>query len=243
MGEYIFHLLRTHFQQHGYLTVACALLLENAGVPVPGETILLFASFLAFHHHLNIGVIIVVAIIACTMGDNLGYLIGSWGGRPLLERWKRVFHIKDEHIHRGEDLFRRFGSFTIFFARFVFGMRVIAGPLAGVLSMPWKSFALFNFLGAAVWVTVISLVGYSFGRHWRAMMHFMHRMNLILVLLLAVIGLIVWWRRRRRSRAVSPPGQESKFQAQHAPTGHESAADGARGTTVKKADGSSQHDR
>src|SRR5512135_2960303 len=147
MAEWLFEVLRRHFQEWGYWTVVIALLLENAGVPVPGETILLFASFLAYSEEsLRLPYIILVGTVACTMGDNIGYVIGRRGGRPLLERYKHIFHIPDRTIHRGERLFARYGSVTIFFARFVFGMRIIAGPMAGVLRMPWKQFAIFNFL-------------------------------------------------------------------------------------------------
>jgi membrane protein DedA with SNARE-associated domain len=90
-----------------------------------------------------------VGTVAATVGDNVGYAIGNYGGRPLLERYRNIFRISDTKLARGEKLFNRSGPVTILFARFVFGMRVIAGPLAGVLRMNWKRFAVFNFLGAA----------------------------------------------------------------------------------------------
>jgi len=193
----LFEALRDHFTNHGYWTLAITLLLENTGVPLPGETMLLFASFLAFQHHeLNLGLIILVGTLACTLGDNLGYWIGHHGGRPLLHRYQRVFRVTDERIARGEELFDRFGPTTVFFARFVFGMRVIAGPLAGVLRMPWRRFVLFNFLGAAIWVTVISCVGYFFGQHWQRLLEIVGRANLVVfVVALAVVWLL--WRRYR----------------------------------------------
>jgi len=195
----IFEFLRGHFREWGYWTVVIALLLENAGVPVPGETILLFASFLAFtEQKLRLPYIILAGIAACTVGDNLGYLIGHYGGRPLLERYKHFFRIPDHTIHRGERLFQHYGAVTIFFARFIFGMRIIAGPLAGVLNMPWKQFVVFNFLGAVTWVTVISLVGYTFGSKWDDLVRFMGRVNIII--LAVVVGLLLFLWRRYRAR-------------------------------------------
>ena len=155
-----------------------ALLLENAGMPVPGETILLLASFLAYSEHdLQLPWIIVVATIAATLGDNLGFALGYYGGRPLLERYQSIFRIQNKTLARGENLFARYGAATIFFARFVFGMRIIAGPMAGVLRMPWRKFLVFNFLGAAVWVTVISGAGYLFGRHWERLERILKRLR------------------------------------------------------------------
>jgi membrane-associated protein len=198
MGYAILETLRALIADYGYWAVALALLCENAGLPIPGETTLLLASFLAYSEkNLHLGWIIVVATLASTFGDNLGYMIGSRGGRPLLDRYQRFFRVPQRVIERGERLFARYGSVTIFFARFVFGMRVIAGPLAGVLRMPWRAFAIFNLLGAAVWVTVIASAGYLFGRHWALLIHGLKRFNLgVLVLAVAVI-LVIWWKRRR----------------------------------------------
>jgi membrane-associated protein len=139
--------LRELLIQYGYWAVAVALLLENAGIPVPGETVLLLASFLAFsEHELAMRWIIVVGTIAATLGDNVGFALGYYGGRPLLERYQSFFRIRAANLARGERIFARYGPVTVFFARFVFGMRIIAGPLAGVLRMPWRKFLLFNFL-------------------------------------------------------------------------------------------------
>lgn len=205
MAHWLFELLRHHFQEWGYWTVVIALLLENAGVPVPGETILLFASFLAYsEQELRLPYIILFGTIACTIGDNIGYAIGHRGGRPLLERYKHIFHIPDRTIRRGEGLFARYGSVTIFFARFVFGMRIIAGPLAGVLRMPWKQFAVFNFLGAATWVTAISLIGYLFGEEWERLLRILKRFNLGMLVLFVIVALVLWIRHRIARAEIEP---------------------------------------
>jgi membrane-associated protein len=200
MGHAIFDLLRNAVVHYGYWAVAGALLLENAGIPAPGETILLLASFLAYsQHELDLSWIIVVGTIAATLGDNLGFALGYYGGRPLVMRYQSFFRIKDETVARGETLFARFGAVTVFFARFVFGMRIIAGPMAGTLRMPWRKFLLFNFLGAAVWVSVISSAGYLFGRHWDKLERILKRFD-IAAAILAVLGLALWWWRSGRKK-------------------------------------------
>jgi membrane protein DedA with SNARE-associated domain len=179
--------------------VAVALLLENVGLPLPGETVLLLASLLAFtERDLQVGWIIVVGSLATIAGSSLGYAIGYYGGRPLLERYRYLFHIDHYTLARGEKLFGQYGAVTILAARFVFGLRVIAGPLAGVLRMPWKKFAVFNSLGAVVWVMVISSVGYSFGSRWRVLMHFMKRFDFALAVAFLLIAAILWWRSRQK---------------------------------------------
>jgi len=199
MDHTIFHSLRTFVADYGYWAVALALLCENAGIPVPGETTLLLASFLAYSEHkLHLGWIVVVATCAATIGDNLGYAIGQYGGRPLLDRYQNIFRIPQRALKNGEAMFERYGPAAVFFARFVFGMRVFAGPLAGVMRMPWRAFAVFNFLGATVWVSVIASAGYLFGRHWRNLLRAMQRFNLAALIVALVVVLFLWWRYRRR---------------------------------------------
>ncbi len=200
MGSAIIHALRTFIVDYGYWAVAAALLCENAGLPVPGETTLLVASFLAYsEHNLHLGWIIVVATCAATLGDNLGFLIGKRGGRPLLDRYQHIFHIPQRALQRGERMFARYGAATIFFARFIFGMRVFAGPLAGALRMPWRAFALFNLLGAAVWVTVIASAGYLFGRHWLQLIAALRRLDISVLVVVILVALVLWWRSRREN--------------------------------------------
>ena len=197
MGQAILDFLRNLIAQYGYWAVGVTLLLENAGMPVPGETVLLLASFLAYsREELQLSYIIVVGVCAATLGDNIGYFIGYRGGRRLFDRYRNAFRIKQETILRGERLFDKYGAVTIFFARFIFGLRVIAGPLAGVLNMPWKRFAVFNCLGALLWVTVISYAGYKFGKHWDVLTEYLERFNIAL-LIAAVIALLVLWRWRK----------------------------------------------
>ena len=197
MGQSILDFLKELIAHYGYWAVGGALLLENTGLPVPGETILLLASFLAYSRdELQLAYIILIGVCAATIGDNLGFAIGYRGGRPLLDRYRTTFRIREHHIARGERLFEQYGALTIFFARFIFGLRVVAGPLAGVLRMPWKRFAVFNFLGALLWVTVISWIGYKFGKHWDLLVGAVERLNIVIVIALALAILILWlWRR------------------------------------------------
>jgi membrane protein DedA with SNARE-associated domain len=199
MSNYFLDLLRGYLTHYGYWAIGAALLLENAGVPVPGETILLLASFLAYSEHkLGLPWIILVGVCAATLGDNLGFAIGFYGGRPLLERYQKTLHIRAGVIARGEELFARYGAAAIFVARFIAGMRIIAGPLAGVLRMPWRKFLVFNFLGAVLWVSAIASVGYLFGKHWDALVDLVQDANLAIAIVALVVAALFWWRRRKR---------------------------------------------
>jgi membrane-associated protein len=201
MAETVVALLRGFLIHHGYWAVAATLLLENMGLPVPGETILLLASFLAYSEHLlRLPILILTGILAATLGDNIGFVIGYRGGHTLLQKYQHLLRMSPGTISRGERVFERYGPLTIFFARFVFGLRIIAGPLAGVLRMRWKKFAVFNFLGATLWVCTICVVGYLFGQHWNALVSLLRRADALIAFITAVV-VFVLWRRHRRNRA------------------------------------------
>jgi membrane protein DedA with SNARE-associated domain len=203
MTHHIVHFLRDALVHYGYWAVVATLLFENIGLPLPGETALLLASFLAYSERdLHLGWIIVAGTVASALGGGLGYAVGIYGGRPLLERFQRVFLIRDAIVRRGENLFDRYGEITILFSRFVFGMRVITGPIAGVLRMPWKRFAVFNVLGALLWVSVISCVGYFFSSRWSLLVHVMKKFDQALVVAFVLVAAILWWR-NRNSRGLS----------------------------------------
>lgn len=197
MGHHVVDSVRAFVLDYGYWAIALALLCENAGIPVPGETTLLLASFLAYSEHkLHLGWIIVVATCAATLGDNLGYILGHYGGRPLLDRYQNFFRVRQDVLERGEALFERYGAAAVFFARFIFGLRILAGPLAGVLRMHWRDFALFNFLGATLWVSMIATAGFLFGRHWHTLLRVVERFNLGFLAVAISILLYIWYRRR-----------------------------------------------
>jgi len=197
MAHHVLEFLRNALVHYGYWAIMAALLLENAGVPVPGETILLLASFLAYsQHELQLVWIIVVATVATTLSGGIGFALGYYGGRPWMEHHARIFLISPANVARGEQLFERYGAITIFFARFLFGMRVLAALLAGALRMPWRKFFLFNFLGAVVWVTVISCVGYFFGQHWERLARDLKRFDLLVGVVAVIVVIFLWWRNR-----------------------------------------------
>jgi membrane protein DedA with SNARE-associated domain len=136
MNHWVITHLNYFFEHYGYWTVFFGILLENAGIPLPGETILIVASVLArTKHELSIADVAVIAVLAAITGDNLGFALGRYGGRPLLDRYRHVFHIEKETVRKAESLFTRRGGMAVFFARFITGLRVVAGPMAGALRM------------------------------------------------------------------------------------------------------------
>lgn len=193
------HVIRHALTHWGYWAVLGALLGENAGLPLPGETTLMFASFLANKSgELQLAWIVVAGVSAAIMGDNLGFLLGRKLGSRLIRWMKKVFHLDDEDIAAAKDQLRRHGGLTVFFARYIFGLRTITGPLAGVLGMEWKRFLFFNALGAATWVTVIALTGYAFANEFSSLLDYFEKASWAIAAGLLALGYYFWRRQKKK---------------------------------------------
>src|SRR5712664_1504325 len=137
-------LIEQYMLAYGYWAVFFGVMLENAGVPVPGETILLAAGFFAAEGHFHLWTVMAVAAFGAMLGDNTGYAIGHKIGRAALERYGRYVRLTPARLARMEKFFARHGNKTILLARFVAGLRVFAALFAGAARMPWRTFALYN---------------------------------------------------------------------------------------------------
>jgi membrane protein DedA with SNARE-associated domain len=153
------------FTHHGLPLLFVVIMLESFGIPLPGETALIFFGLLAAKGHYNIVVVIVVAAAAAIIGDNLGYwLIGRLGGRKLFERAPWVKRWADSVIPRAERLMKRHGGKTVFIGRFVAILRFTAAWVAGLGRMPWWRFLFWNATGGIVWAIAVALVAYYGGK-------------------------------------------------------------------------------
>ncbi len=149
--------------QWALLLLFALLTLESFGLPVPGETVLIACSVLASQGSLSIGWVVVVAVVAAIVGDNLGYWAARTGGRPLLERHRLTRRYAERYIPRGERFFARHGGKTVFIGRFVAVLRVTSAWIAGLSHMHWWRFFAWNAAGGIVWATSVALVSYYLG--------------------------------------------------------------------------------
>lgn len=147
----------------GYAALAGFVAIEAAGVPVPGETALIASAVLASQGHLSIELVIAVAAVAAIVGDNFGYMLGARFGRRLLERPGRTEERRLVALKQGEQLFERHGPKAVFIGRWIALLRIWAAWLAGMASMRWRSFLLWNALGGICWALFFGLLGYYGG--------------------------------------------------------------------------------
>jgi membrane protein DedA with SNARE-associated domain len=179
----------------GYVALVALVGVESSGVPVPGETALITSSVLASQGHLSIELVIVLAAAAAIVGDNIGYLIGARVGRKLLTRPGRFEQQRKTALVRGEKLMTDHGPKTVFFGRWIAGLRIWASWLAGMTTMPWRTFLVWNALGGIAWATCFGLVGYYGGE---AAAHLITRIGLGLAAVVIVIVIAVYLIIQRR---------------------------------------------
>jgi membrane protein DedA with SNARE-associated domain len=156
----------THFfTHHGLPLLFVVVMLESFGIPLPGETALVFFGVLAAKGDYDITSVIVISAAAAIVGDNLGYwLIGRVGGRALFRRNRWLHRWSESVIPRTENLMKRHGAKTVFFGRFIAILRFTAAWVAGLGKMPWWRFLFWNATGGIVWATAVGLVAY-YGGH------------------------------------------------------------------------------
>ena len=197
-----FHHFEGTLHDWGYLAVGGLLFVEDFGVPVPGETMLIAASLYAGAGHLNIWLVAIIGFAAAVLGDNVGYLIGRSGGHDLVLKFGKFVFITPDRLDRAEAFFHKHGGKIVTIARFIEGLRQLNGIIAGIVEMPWRRFVLFNMLGAATWVAVWCSLGYLAGDHVEAIARDVTYVAVAAgVLFLAWIGWHVWHRRQKKRTA------------------------------------------
>ncbi|MGW2551866.1 DedA family protein [Streptomyces sp. NPDC001635] len=149
-----------------YAVVALVIGVESLGIPLPGEIVLVSAALLSSQHSgINPVVLGACASLGAVVGDSIGYAIGRKGGRPLLAWLAKRFprHFSEGHVATAERSFEKWGMWAVFFGRFIALLRIFAGPLAGVLRMPYWKFLTANLLGGVVWAGGTTAVIYYVG--------------------------------------------------------------------------------
>ncbi|MGI5341424.1 DedA family protein [Streptomyces sp. CA-181903] len=150
-----------------YLLVGGVIGLESLGIPLPGEIVLVSATLMAAtQDHINPYILGACAVAGAIVGDSIGYLIGRKGGKPLLDWLGRKFpkHFGPHHVATAERSFHKWGMWAVFVGRFIALLRIFAGPLAGVLKMPYWKFLIANVLGGVVWAGGTVALIYTVGK-------------------------------------------------------------------------------
>ncbi len=149
---------------YGYIAIFIGILLENLGIPLPGETITIAGGFLAGNHELNYWLVLLCALAGASIGGNCGYWIGRAGGWPLLLRTGKLLRVPELKLEKLKTEFTENAGKAVLIGRFIALLRIFASPLAGIAEMPYWRFMVYNLAGAAAWATVMVTLSFFAGR-------------------------------------------------------------------------------
>lgn len=191
--------------EYGYWTVFLGIMLENTGIPIPGETITIVGGFLAGSGELDYWLVLLNSVAGAVIGNNFGYWVGYYGGWSLITRVGRLFRIKEEQLISVRDRFADNAAKAVFWGRFVALLRIFAAPLAGTVKMPYLQFLLYNFAGAAVWASATVSAAYFAGRvvPLEQVLAWMSQFAIVILAVVAVgLGVSYWLEHRKFSTQI-----------------------------------------
>lgn len=149
---------------YGYWAVFLGILLENLGIPIPGETVTIVGGFLAGSKELNYWLVLGDATAGAAIGGTCGYWLGKYFGWTFMQRISRIFRIPEERQEEMKEQFSKNATKAVFFGRFIALLRIFAGPLAGIAQMPFKQFFLYNLAGSVTWASVMVTLAFFVGQ-------------------------------------------------------------------------------
>ena len=188
-----------YVNQYGYWAIFLGILLEDFGIPVPGETLLIAGSVSASKGHLHIGWIMLIGSLGAFIGDNIGYAIGRFGGRQLALLYGRYVFLNEDRLKKLETFFDKHGNKVVAISRFIAGLRQFNGIIAGMGKMKWLKFVFFNFIGAVLWVVFWASIAYFLGSKSDILFETFKQYSFIG---LVFVGLLVYFIVKRKSNRV-----------------------------------------
>jgi membrane protein DedA with SNARE-associated domain len=195
------HAIVAHFQvwfgEYGLWAVFAVLLLENFGLPVPGELALLYGGFQArTHGDISLAAVILVGATASTIGQAGGFALGRYASAWV----RRRLPFSPARQAQTAAFLDRHGAAAILVSRFVAGLRMLVGVIAGVGRMAWRPFMIYNALGALAWTSAASSAGWLLGQHWTRLLRLAGRVD-VLIAFAAALSVWLLWRQIRRGES------------------------------------------
>ena len=198
----VFGAIAPYMDDYGYLAVVFFVFIENLGIPFfPGEAALILGGIYTVTGELSLVPLLVIAWVTAVLGDNAGFAIGRYGGRPLALKLGRRFGVSHALLDRVEGFYERNGSWVVAAGRFLPILRHLNGLVAGITTIKWPRFLAANMIGAAIWVGVWVEVGVHAGNHLESVDNFLQRFSRLLIVVLFVLIVIAVVRFRVHRRA------------------------------------------
>ncbi|HEV7219179.1 MAG: DedA family protein [Terriglobales bacterium] len=186
----------------GYGGITILMAIESACIPLPSELIMPFAGYLVSTGAMKLLWVATAGAIGCNLGSLIAYEIGSYGGRPLVEKYGRWLLLSSHELEWSDRFFNRWGYLAVFFGRLLPVVRTFIALPAGVSRMPRGRFHLYTFLGSWPWCLALAWFGMKLGQNWRSIGKYFHEFDAVIgALIVAGIIWFVWSRWKNRMRA------------------------------------------
>lgn len=179
----------------GYAGIFILMTIESAGIPVPSELIMTYGGFMASEGKINWILAAVIGSLGTGLGSAIGYGIGAWGGKPVVDKYGKFIGVTSEKMVWAEKWFCKFGESACFYTRMLPVVRTIVNVPAGLLGMNFYKFMGYSMLGALPWCLILSYLGFTLGKNWESILGYSHLLSYAivgLVLLIIVIAVVLW---------------------------------------------------
>jgi len=184
----------------GYFGVIFILIVDNAGVPIPSEATLALAGSLARTGRFNIILLIIIGTCAQTLGTYIAYLIGQYGGGPLVKKYGKYVLISTHDYEKAEAWFEKRGEKAILLSRVTPVIRTFAGFAAGTFKMNLSKFLRDSFIGSLIWTIVFVVIGYVLGDSWKHYYGFLHYVDYVVIAVVLVLLVRYIFMKTRKSK-------------------------------------------
>lgn len=194
--EYLSNIVIGFIQETGYLGVFICMTLESACIPLPSEVIMPFSGYIAWKGTMSIIGVTIVGALGNLIGSLIAYIIGFYGGRPLLEKYGKYILITEKKLKMAEEWFAKYGHEAVLISRVLPVIRTFISLPAGIAEMDLKKFTIYTFIGSLPWCFALTYIGYTLGPHWSTIESIFHLLDYAVIIGLALLIVYIWrkWR-------------------------------------------------
>lgn len=177
--------------EQGYLALLIVSFIEGTNFPIPSEPALLYSGVLVGQSNYSYLLMVIMAATGSTIGANLCYAIGRWGGRPLLYKYRKIFLLTKKELDTSDKWFDEHRIPVILFGRMIPLIRTLIAFPAGIYETPFWLFNLLTFTGAALWSALLIYLGSLLGARWESILVYTEKYQDLALLL--VFFAVVWY--------------------------------------------------
>jgi membrane protein DedA with SNARE-associated domain len=207
--EYVSNTAVKILETSGYAGAGFLMALESMIAPVPSEAVMPFVGFMVVDGKWNLWASIAATSIGSIIGSLLSYLMGYYGGKPLVLKVGKYLLLNQHDLERTERFFhQRSGTKWLFISRFIPVVRHFISIPAGMGRMPMAPFLIATFIGATIWNTILLVMGMWLRERWTIIQTYSHKIDYVIVA--GAVVFIIWFIRKRRAERAMPPGSLDK---------------------------------